>query len=55
MKILHEAAEHLIRVGGADIILRPHGLYELSVRKLDEDTLQQGAQDILEESDDGSR
>jgi hypothetical protein len=54
MKALHEVADFLLEVGGQDIVWRPHGLYEISVRRLGEDEAEQATRNVLEGTDNDS-
>ncbi len=49
MRALHEAADYLIEVGGKDMVIRPHGLYEITVRRLDEDAAEKAVRNLIEE------
>ncbi len=49
MRALHEAADYLIEIGGTDMVIRPHGLYEITVRRLDEDAAEKAVRNLIEE------
>lgn len=42
---------HLRSVGGTDIVIDGHAIYEISVRKLDRDTVRQAVRNVIDEKE----